>query len=334
GNPENRRWLRLFFRAVDPQTAARILEGTTLAGRIRTSVRDEVTAMAGPPPRLRVILLGKNPASESYVASKERAAREAGIVAQTVRLPSGSPPQALLKEVAQANEDDSVDGILVQMPLEPGHDTRQVFDAVDPLTDVDGFHAENVGRLHQGRPRFVPCTPAGILALLDHYEISIAGRRAVVLGRSEIVGKPVAALLMGRDATVTVAHSKTQGLRELCREAEILVAAIGRPGFVTADFVREGAVVIDVGINRLESLDSAPGRLQSSPRVRDAFAAGKRVLVGDVDFDDVSPNVAAITPVPGGIGPLTVAMLLRNTLQAALLRRGSPRQTASDRKKL
>ena len=266
------------------------------------------------------------------MASKERAAREAGILAQTVRLASGSTPQALLEEVERANHDDSVDGILVQMPLERGHDSRNVFDALDPLKDVDGFHAENVGRLHQGRPRFVPCTPAGILALLDHYELPLAGRRAVVLGRSEIVGKPVATLLTGRDATVTVAHSKTQGLRELCREAEILVAAVGRPGFVTAEFVREGAVVIDVGINRLDSLDSAPTSLQSSPRLRDAFAAGKRVLVGDVDFDEVSPKVSAITPVPGGIGPLTVAMLLRNTLQAASLRRG-PAETASDRKK-
>jgi methylenetetrahydrofolate dehydrogenase (NADP+)/methenyltetrahydrofolate cyclohydrolase len=308
---------------VESTTVPRILDGTTLAERLRQQVRASVDALSGSAPHLRVILLGNNPASESYVASKERAPREAGIVAQTKRLASGSTPRDLLQEVARANEDDSVDGILVQMPLEPGHDTRQVFDALDPLKDVDGFHPENVGRLHQGRPRFIPCTPAGVLALLDQYEIPVAGRRVVVLGRSEIVGKPVAALLTGRDATVTIAHSKTQGLRELCREAEILVAAIGRPGFVTADFVREGAVVIDVGINRLDSLDAAPEGLRSSSRLREASAAGKRILVGDVDFDAVAPRVAAITPVPGGIGPLTVAMLLRNTLQAALLRRGS-----------
>ena len=304
-------------------TTVRVLEGAALAARIRASVRDDTAAVVGRPPQLRVILLGTDPASETYVASKERAAREAGILTQTVRLASGSTPQALLEEVERANHDDSVDGILVQMPLERGHDSRKVFDALDPLKDVDGFHAENVGRLHQGRPRFVPCTPAGILALLDHYEIPLAGRRVVVLGRSEIVGKPVAALLTSRDATVTLAHSKTQNLRELCREAEILVAAIGRPGLVTADFVREGAVVIDVGINRLDSVDSAPENLRGSVRVREALAAGKRVLVGDVDFDAVLPRVAAITPVPGGVGPLTVAMLLRNTLQAAVARRQS-----------
>jgi methylenetetrahydrofolate dehydrogenase (NADP+) / methenyltetrahydrofolate cyclohydrolase len=314
---------RLFLRRVGFKMTARVLEGTVLARRLRETIRKEAGALSGSPPHLRVILLGNDPASESYVASKERAAREAGILAQTIRLASGSTPQALLEEIERANRDDSVDGVLVQMPLEPGHDSRRVFDALDPLKDVDGFHADNVGRLHQGRPRFVPCTPAGILALLDHYEIPIAGARAVVLGRSEIVGKPVAALLTSRDATVTLAHSKTRGLRELCREADILVAAIGRPGLVTAEFVREGAVVIDVGINRLDSLDSTPENLRGSARVREALAAGKRVLVGDVDFDALLPKVAAITPVPGGIGPLTVAMLLRNTLQAALERRRS-----------
>jgi methylenetetrahydrofolate dehydrogenase (NADP+)/methenyltetrahydrofolate cyclohydrolase len=303
---------------------ARILDGVSLAEKIRNETRDEARRLlAGQPaPTLRVLLLGHNPASEAYVASKERAFQKAGFVSATVRLPPNSPPKALLAEVARANEDPSVDGILVQLPLEPGHDARQVFDSLDPLKDVDGFHAENVGRLHQGRPRFVPCTPAGILALLDHYSIPVAGRRAVVIGRSEIVGKPVAALLTSRDATVTVAHSRTRDLPELCREAEILVAAIGRPGFVTADFVREGASVIDVGINRLDSFDSTPAHLRKSERIRAALTASGRALVGDVDFDAVRPTADAITPVPGGIGPLTVAMLLHNTLQAALGRRG------------
>jgi methylenetetrahydrofolate dehydrogenase (NADP+) / methenyltetrahydrofolate cyclohydrolase len=281
-----------------------------------------VSSAPGPPPHLRVILLGHNSASETYVASKEKAAREAGLLTETVRLPSGASAEALLAEVHRANRDDSVDGVLVQMPLEPGHDPRRVFDALDPRKDVDGFHPENVGLLHQGRPRFVPCTPAGILALLDSYDIPLAGRRAVVLGRSEIVGKPVAALLTARDATVTVAHSKTRALREVCRDAELLICAIGRPGFVTAQFVSEGAVVIDVGINRLDSLESTPENLRSSDRVRQSIASRGRVLVGDVDFDSVSAVARAITPVPGGVGPLTVAMLLHNTLEAARLRRG------------
>ncbi|HEY6930200.1 MAG TPA: bifunctional methylenetetrahydrofolate dehydrogenase/methenyltetrahydrofolate cyclohydrolase, partial [Thermoanaerobaculia bacterium] len=205
--------------------------------------------------------------------------------------------------------------------LEPGHDPRQVFDAIDPEKDVDGFHPENVGLLHQGRPRFVPCTPAGIIALLDAHSIPIAGRHAIILGRSEIVGKPAAALLTGRDATVTICHSKTRDLADLCREADILVAAIGRPGYVTADFIRPGAAVIDVGINRLTSLESAPENLRSSARLREVIARRGQVLVGDVDFDAAAQVAGAITPVPGGIGPLTVAMLLQNTLEAARRRR-------------
>jgi methylenetetrahydrofolate dehydrogenase (NADP+)/methenyltetrahydrofolate cyclohydrolase len=307
---------------MDRKTTARILDGTSLAQRLREEVKARAAAAPGPPPHLRVILLGHNSASETYVASKEKAAREAGFLAETVRLPSGSTPDALLAEIQRANRDDSVDGILVQMPLEPGHDPRRVFDALDPSKDVDGFHPENVGRLHQGRPRFVPCTPAGILAILDHYSIPLAGQRAVVLGRSEIVGKPVAALLTSRDATVTICHSKTRGLPDICREADILIAAIGRAGFVTADYVREGATVIDVGINRLDSLAAAPGNLRSSTRVREAIERRGRVLVGDVDFDAVAPVAGAITPVPGGVGPLTVAMLLQNTLEAAHQRRG------------
>jgi methylenetetrahydrofolate dehydrogenase (NADP+)/methenyltetrahydrofolate cyclohydrolase len=307
---------------MDRKTTARILDGTSLAQRLREDVKARAAAAPGPPPHLRVILLGHNSASETYVASKEKAAREAGFLAETVRLPSGSTPDGLLAEIQRANRDDSVDGILVQMPLEPGHDPRRVFDALDPSKDVDGFHPENVGRLHQGRPRFVPCTPAGILAMLDHYEIPLAGRRAVVLGRSEIVGKPVAALLTSRDATVTICHSQTRGLPAICQEADILIAAIGRAGLVTADYVREGATVIDVGINRLDSLAAIPENLRSSTRVREAIERRGRVLVGDVDFDAVATVAGAITPVPGGVGPLTVAMLLQNTLEAARLRRG------------
>ena len=303
---------------------AKTLDGGALAKKLRDGARAEVKAFAagGRPPSLRVILLGNDPASETYVASKEKAAREAGLAAATVRLPSGTTPQALLSEIERANRDPSVDGLLVQMPLPPGHDSQRVFDALDPLKDVDGFHPENVGLLHQGRPRFVPCTPAGILALLDEHTVGLSGRRAVVLGRSEIVGKPMAALLTARDATVTLCHSKSPDLPSICREADVLIVAIGRPGFVTSEFVRPGAAVVDVGMNRLTALETTPAHLRSSERIRAALAARGRALVGDVDYDAVAPIAGWITPVPGGVGPLTVAMLLRNTVQAARLRRG------------
>lgn len=297
-----------------------LLDGTPVAKRIREEAASAALAFS-PPPHLVVLLLGRDPASETYVAAKKRAAEEAGIRAETVRLSPGSPPGALLAAIRRANEDGNVDGVLVQMPLEPGHDAPRVIDSLDPVKDVDGLHPENVGLLHQGRPRFVPCTPAGVLALLDHYGVALAGRRAVVLGRSGLVGKPLAALLTARDATVTVCHSRTRNLAAVCREADVLVAAIGRPGFVTSEFVREGAAVVDVGVNRLESLEQAPQNLRGSERIRGAIATKGRALVGDVDFDDVSRVAGRITPVPGGVGPLTVAMLLANTVRAARLRR-------------
>jgi methylenetetrahydrofolate dehydrogenase (NADP+)/methenyltetrahydrofolate cyclohydrolase len=294
-----------------------------VARHLRDRARAESEALGGRPPALRVILLGNDAASETYVAAKTKAAREAGIRAETHRLPSGSSPEALLAEVEKANRDDGVDGILVQMPLEPGHDPLRVIDSIDPEKDVDGLHPENVGLLHQGRPRFVPCTPAGIVALLEHYGVPLAGRRAVILGRSGLVGRPLAALLTARDATVTVCHSRTRDLAAVSREAEILVAAIGRPGFVTAEFVKPGATVIDVGINRLDSLEGAPENLRRSDRIAKAIASKGRALVGDVDFDNVARVAARISPVPGGVGPLTVAMLIHNTVLAARLRRGS-----------
>ncbi|HEY3123922.1 MAG TPA: bifunctional 5,10-methylenetetrahydrofolate dehydrogenase/5,10-methenyltetrahydrofolate cyclohydrolase [Thermoanaerobaculia bacterium] len=304
-------------------SSARLLDGTSVARTLRERLRTQVQEVSrlGAPPFLRVILVGEDPASMTYVSSKSRAAEEAGCLAETVRLPGMTAPERLLKEVERANRDDAVDGILVQLPLPPGHDARMVFDTIDPSKDVDGLHPENVGLLVQGRPRFVPCTAAGILALLDAYEIPIEGANAVVLGRSEIVGKPVAALLTSRNSTVTVCHSKTKALSAVCRRADILVAAIGRPGFVTRDFVREGAVVVDVGINRLETIEQAPEHLKLSPRLRDAIARRGRALVGDVDFDGVCRVASWITPVPGGVGPLTIAMLLQNTVDAARRRR-------------
>jgi methylenetetrahydrofolate dehydrogenase (NADP+) / methenyltetrahydrofolate cyclohydrolase len=299
---------------------ARILDGAGLAKRLRQQASVQAAESPGPAPYLRVLLVGDNPASEAYVSSKATAAAEAGIQTETLRLPMDITPAALLAEVRRANADAQVDGILIQLPLPPGHDAARVLDSVHPLKDVDGFHPENVGLLHQGRPRFVPCTPAGIIELLRAYEIPIKGARAVVLGRSDIVGKPIAALLTALDATVTICHSKTRDLAAVCREADILIAAIGRPGFVTRQFVREGAVVIDVGINRLSSLDRAPEGLARSARLRKAIEEKGRVLVGDVDFDDVATVADWITPVPGGVGPLTVAMLLQNTIKACGLR--------------
>lgn len=301
-----------------------LLEGAPVARRIRDEARARASRLS-PPPSLEVLLVGNDPASETYVASKTAAAREAGIRAETVRLGAGASAESVLAAVRRANADEAVDGILVQLPLGPGHDPALVLDAIDPRKDVDGLHPENAGLLHQGRPRFVPCTPAGIIALLEHYGVSLAGARAVVLGRSGLVGRPLAALLTARDATVTVCHSRTRDLAAICREADVLVAAIGRPGFVTAEHVREGATVVDVGITRLDSLEQAPANLRRSERIRGAIEGKGRAIVGDVDFDDVSRVAGALTPVPGGVGPLTVAALLANTVLAAVLRRGEGR---------
>ncbi|HEY6049759.1 MAG TPA: bifunctional 5,10-methylenetetrahydrofolate dehydrogenase/5,10-methenyltetrahydrofolate cyclohydrolase, partial [Thermoanaerobaculia bacterium] len=239
----------------DRSPSARILDGAALAKRIREDARAgaDALAAAGRRPHLRVLLMGTDPASESYVASKTRAARDAGCTAETVRLAADSAPGVLLGEVERANRDPSVDGVLVQLPLPRSHDPRRVFDAIDPWKDVDGVTPQNVGLLHQDRPRFTPCTPAGIMALLDQAGVELRGRRAVVLGRSEIVGKPMALLLLQRDATVTICHSKTPDLQAVSARADILVAAIGRAGFVTRDFVKPGATVVDVGINRVDN---------------------------------------------------------------------------------
>ena len=279
---------------------ARVLEGATLAEKLRGEAAEEAAAFrksSGRAPGLRVLLVGEDPGSAVYVRSKEKAALAAGFHADTVRMPASTSEAELLERVAEANLAEEIDGLLVQMPLPAGIRSRAVLDAVDPRKDVDGFHPVNVGLLQQGRPRFVPCTPAGILELLRREGLTVEGRHAVVVGRSEIVGKPMAALLLAGNATVTVAHSKTPDLAAVCRTAQILIVAIGRPRFVTREFVRPGAVVVDVGINRLET-----------------------GLCGDVDFESVCEVASAVTPVPKGVGPLTVAMLLKNTVKAAGLR--------------
>ena len=294
---------------------AKVLDGKALAGRIEDSLRDEVATfsrMAGRVPRLVVVLVGEMAASASYVKSKASAAARVGIEADVVRVPATADTEALVELVGALARDEQgpADGILVQLPL-PGHvDTQRVLDAVPANRDVDGFHPENAGLLSQGRPRFVPCTAAGVQRMLIDAGVETAGKHAVIIGRSDIVGKPLALLLASRgtggDATVTICHSRSENLAAICRQADILVAAVGKPGLVTADMVKPGAAVIDVGINR----------------IADAAAKGGSRLVGDVDFAPVAEVAGAISPVPGGVGPLTVAMLLANTLLAAELRIG------------
>jgi methylenetetrahydrofolate dehydrogenase (NADP+)/methenyltetrahydrofolate cyclohydrolase len=277
---------------------ARLIDGKSVAATLRAEVAAKV-ATAGFTPRLAVVLVGENAASNVYVRTKDRAAREAGIEAHTIRLPAETVQAALLDTIQALNDDPAIDGILVQLPLPRGIDPQAVIEAIDPAKDVDGFHPINVGHLADGRPTLVPCTPLGVMKLLRAYSIEIAGARAVVLGRSAIVGRPMARLLLAADATTTVAHSRTRDLPGECRRADILIAAVGKPEMVQGDWIRPGGTVIDVGINRLPD-----GR-----------------LVGDVAFEACAAVAGAITPVPGGVGPMTVACLLENTLTAALRRR-------------
>jgi len=283
--------------------AAQIIDGKAIAAKFREKIAEDVAALrkeTGVTPHLAAVLVGDDPASAVYVRNKQRACEKAGIQSTLHRLPGMTSQEELLTLVGRLNEDSGVHGILVQLPLPDQIDEKAVLDAVLPMKDVDCFHPENVGRLMQGRPRFLPCTPCGIQQLLLETGVEISGAHCVILGRSEIVGKPMAAMLMqkapGANATVTVCHSRTRDLESIARTADILVAAIGVPRFVKASMVRPGAVVIDVGINRVD---------------------GK--LVGDVDFDAVREVASAITPVPGGVGPMTIAMLLRNTVTAATL---------------
>ena len=277
---------------------ARVIDGKAIAAALRASVAVRTSALSYRP-GLVVVLVGEDPASAVYVRNKDRAATAAGIAARTIRLPAATTEAALLATVAALNADDAVDGILVQLPLPPHIRAGAVIEAIDPAKDVDGFHPVNVGRLHEGRATLVPCTPLGVMKLLAHAGVALRGARALVLGRSAIVGKPMAALLVAADATVTVAHSRTRDLAAECRRAEVLVAAVGRAEMVRGDWIAPGAVVIDVGINR-----AADGR-----------------LVGDVAYGECAAVAGAITPVPGGVGPMTIACLLENTLAAALARR-------------
>jgi len=276
--------------------AARIIDGKAIAATLRAGLAARVAAL-GYAPGLVVVRVGEDPASGVYVRNKDRAAQEAGLASRTIHLPQATTQAGLLAQIAALNADDQVDGILVQLPLPSHIDTQAAINAVAPGKDVDGFHPINAGRLAGGQVGLVPCTPRGVMHLLDGTQLR--GARAVVLGRSQIVGRPMAQLLLGADCTVTIAHSRTRDLAAECARADILVAAVGRPQMVRADWVKPGATVIDVGINRL-----ADGR-----------------LVGDVAFDEVAAIAGAITPVPGGVGPMTIACLLENTLDAAIARR-------------
>ena len=283
----------------------RLLDGRAVAASVRSELAAKVASLRarGTVPGLAVVLVGDNPASVSYVTAKEKACAEVGIASHPHHLPASTTQADLLALVARLNADPAVHGILVQLPLPRGFDEDAVLLAIDPAKDVDGFHPVSAGRLLLGQPTFLPCTPHGILVLLERSGIPVAGRHVVVVGRSNIVGKPLANLLLRRgvDATVTVCHTRTPDLGRFTRQADILVVAAGRAGTVTADMVREGAVVVDVGVNRVPD--------PSRPR-------GYR-LVGDVDFDAILPKASRITPVPGGVGPMTIAMLLANTVQAA-----------------
>ena len=299
--------------------SARILDGAQVARQIRAEVAAEVKELqqrVGRPPGLTVIQVGEDPASVVYIRNKARAAEKIGIRSSVIHLPETSTEAQILAAVQRLNQDAEIDGILVQLPLPRGMASDAILEAIDPDKDVDGFHPHNVGRLALGRSGFVPCTPAGIVELLRRNDIPLEGRHAVVLGRSNIVGKPMAQLLLAAHATVTVCHSRTRDLAAVARGADILVAAVGRKGMVTEEFVRPGAVVVDVGIHPVEGEDEARDLFGDSPRL-EKFREKGTALVGDVHPRRVRDVAGWLSPVPGGVGPLTVALLLRNTLQAA-----------------
>lgn len=304
---------------------ARVLNGTEVAEHIRQGVAArmaELTAV-GVKPGLAVVLVGDDPASKVYVGSKVKTCQALGLHSEKYELPADTTTEQLLRLVGELNSRDEVDGILIQLPLPPQIEARRVLEAVDPAKDVDGFHAINVGRLVQGEDALVACTPSGVMEMLDYYKVPLSGANAVVIGRSDIVGKPMAMLLLHRNATVTICHSRTKDLPAVARRADILIAAIGRTAMVTGDFVREGAVVVDVGMNKAtteEEVRRIFPDAEQPKRMEDLVKRGY-TLVGDVEPRSVIDRAAWLTPVPGGVGPLTIAQLMKNTLRAAEMRR-------------
>jgi methylenetetrahydrofolate dehydrogenase (NADP+) / methenyltetrahydrofolate cyclohydrolase len=305
----------------------KILDGAAIAAAIKQEVAEEVRALAaqGITPGLAAVLVGHVPASEIYVRSKVQACAELGIYSDLITPPDTVTTEEMLSLVAQLNARDDVDGILIQLPLPAQVDSKALLDAVDPEKDVDGFHPVNAGRLLAGRPALAPCTPAGVIEILKRSDIPIAGQHAVVVGRSDIVGKPVAILLLHQNATVTICHSKTRDLPAITRQADILVAAIGRPGFITPDMVKPGATLVDVGINRVTTREGFDRFFKGNEKREAAFAKRGSVVVGDID-PKAFELAGAYTPVPGGVGLLTIAMLMSNTVRAAKMRRESPRR--------
>jgi len=304
--------------------AATILDGNKVATDIRAEIAAEakLLAAAGMRPGLAVVLVGHNPASEIYVRGKVKSCEEVGIYSEKHTPPDSATTAELLSLVENLNRRDEIDGILVQLPLPPQVDSKKILMAVDPAKDVDGFHPMNVGFLSTQRPGLVPCTPGGVMEMLRRSNIPVAGQEAVVVGRSDIVGKPMAMLLMNANATVTVCHSKTRDLPGVCRRGDIVVAAIGRAGMVTRDFVKAGATVIDVGMNKITDSAEFERFFKGNEKREQAFAKNGSTLVGDV-HPEVAEVAGAITPVPGGVGPLTIAMLMSNTVRAAKLRRAT-----------
>src|SRR5438477_8976909 len=303
---------------------ARILDGVKIAADIKAEVAEEIRTLAaqGLRPGLAAILAGSNPASEIYVRNKTKTSETLGIYSETITPSDSVTTEELLAIVRDLNEREEIDGILVQLPLPSQVDAKRVLLAVAPQKDVDGFHPVNVGNLSTQRPGLVPCTPAGCMEILRRSGIEVTGKNAVVVGRSDIVGKPVAMLLLNANATVTVCHSKTRDLQAVCRAAEILVAAIGRAGMITREFVRPGATVIDIGITKITSRADLEKFFPGNAQRAQAFAKNGSTLVGDV-HPEVAEVAGAITPVPGGVGPLTIAMLMSNTVKAMKLRRGT-----------
>jgi methylenetetrahydrofolate dehydrogenase (NADP+)/methenyltetrahydrofolate cyclohydrolase len=300
-----------------------ILDGTAIAAEIRQEVAEEVRALAakGIRPGLAAVLVGSVAASEIYVRNKVRICGEVGIYSDPIKLPETVTTEEMLDLVASLNDRDEIDGILVQLPLPAQVDAKAVLDAVSPAKDVDGLHPINAGRLQAGRPALAPCTPAGVIEILKRAGIPISGQHAVVVGRSDLVGKPAAMLLLHQNATVTICHSKTRDLGAVTRAADILVAAIGRPGFITADMVKPGSTIIDVGINRITERAEFDRYFKGDAKREEAFAKRGSTLVGDV-HPKAFELAGAYTPVPGGVGPLTIAMLMANTVRAAKMRRG------------
>ncbi|GED18993.1 MULTISPECIES: bifunctional methylenetetrahydrofolate dehydrogenase/methenyltetrahydrofolate cyclohydrolase FolD [Kurthia] len=277
--------------------SSQLINGKEISNTIRTGIQKEVQDLIakGITPGLAVILVGEDPASHTYVANKEKACKDLGIYSKLIKLPEDTTEEDLLAQIKQLNEASEIDGILVQLPLPKQINEQKVIETISPLKDVDGFHPNSVGKMLLGQETFLPCTPHGIMKLLEYSNIEVAGKHAVVIGRSHIVGVPMGQLLLQHDATVTYCHSKTKNLQEMTKQADILVVAIGRAKMITADYIKEGVVVIDVGMNRDEN----------------------NHLCGDVDFDSVVEKTSAITPVPGGVGPMTITMLMYNTVQSA-----------------